>query len=283
MNIYIAEDDLNIVNILRRIINDRNLGNVVGFAMDGISAKKEILELNLDIVLVDLLMPGKDGIHLVKEIKEVKSDIEFIMISQVSSKDMIGKAYQHGVEYYVYKPINALEIENIIRKVSERINLKRAIGQIQRLVKVDDIKPSKVNNNKNDENKIEWKINKIMQRVGIIGEAGSKDIIDVVSYLVKNHKNMNDFTITELLENFTDQTKSMEQRIRRTATVGLINLANLGIEDYMNETFVEYSNGLYSFEQVKIEMDYIRGKGRKRGKVNLKKFLDGMVFYIIED
>ncbi len=71
----------------------------------------------------------------------------------------------------------------------------------------------------------------------------------------------------------------MEQRIRRTATIGMINLANLGIEDYMNEVFTEYSNGLYNFEQIKIEMDYIRGKSSKRGKVNLKKFIDGMVYY----
>ena len=59
------------------------------------------------------------------------------------------------------------------------------------------------------------------------------------------------------------------KRIRRTATAGMINLANIGIEDYMNETFVEYSNGLYNFEQLKTEMDFIRGKTKKRGKVNL--------------
>lgn len=278
MNIYIVEDDMNIINILRKIINDRSLGSVIGFTRDGISGEKEILELNPDIVLVDLLMPGKDGIHLVKEIKALRPNIEFVMISQVSSKDMIGKAYQYGVEYYIYKPINALEIENIIKKVAERIKLERAIGQIQKLVKVEDIEPKKANN---DENRPEEKINKIMQKIGIIGEIGSQDIVDVVSYLIKNSKTMNDFTITELLANFTDQTKSMEQRIRRTAAVGLINLANLGIEDYMNEIFVEYSNGLYSFEQVKVEMDYIRGKVKKRGKVNLKKFIDGMVFYSI--
>lgn len=52
----------------------------------------------------------------------------------------------------------------------------------------------------------------------------------------------------------------------------------LGIEDYMNDVFMEYSNGLYNFEQLKIEMDHIRGKGKSRGKVNLKKFIDGLVY-----
>lgn len=47
----------------------------------------------------------------------------------------------------------------------------------------------------------------------------------------------------------------------------------------MNEIFTEYSNGLYNFEQIKIEMDFIREKSKKRGKVNLKKFIDGIVYY----
>ena len=57
------------------------------------------------------------------------------------------------------------------------------------------------------------------------------------------------------------------------------NLSENMIEDYMNEIFTEYSNGLFNFEQVKIEMDFIRGKSQKRGKVNLKKFIDGIVYY----
>ena len=48
---------------------------------------------------------------------------------------------------------------------------------------------------------------------------------------------MADCTIKELCSKFSDNPKTMEQRISRTATVGMINLANIGIEDYMNEIF----------------------------------------------
>ncbi len=116
MDIYIVEDNMNIINILKKIIRDRELGNVIGFSLDGISGEKEILELNPDIVLVDLLMPGKDGICLINDIKRLKPNIQFIMISQVLSKDMIGKAYECGAEYYINKPINALEIDNVLKK-----------------------------------------------------------------------------------------------------------------------------------------------------------------------
>jgi two-component system response regulator YcbB len=90
---------------------------------------------------------------------------------------------------------------------------------------------------------------------------------------------MSHFTVKELCSHFSDNPKTLEQKIRRTATVGMINIANIGIEDYMNEIFTEYSNGLYNFEQVKIEMDFIRRKSKKRGKINIKKFIDGIVYY----
>jgi YcbB domain. len=91
--------------------------------------------------------------------------------------------------------------------------------------------------------------------------------------LIENQQYKKDFTLKELLKDYDSNTKTVEQRVRRAANVGLINLANLGIEDNLNEVFLEYSNSLYSFEQIKIEMDYIRGKGNKRGKINLKNSL----------
>ncbi|GMG96960.1 response regulator [Tepidimicrobium xylanilyticum] len=273
MKIFIVEDDSNVVKILEKIIIDRNLGDVVGKAYDGISALEDILKLKPDIVLVDLLMPGKDGITLIKEAKSFYSDVQYIMISQVSSKDMIAKAYESGIEYYISKPINAIEVETVIRKVIEKLQMNKKLDLIQNLF-VSDSNVS----NENYDSSIKA-IERVMERIGIIGEAGSRDIITLAKYLIDTDQNMSDLTIKELCNKFTNNPKTMEQRIRRTATVGLINLANLGIEDYMNEIFTEYSNGLYSFEQIKTEMDYIRGKSNKRGKVNIKKFIDGMVYY----
>lgn len=295
MNIVIVEDDINIIRLLEKIIIDRTLGNLIGHATDGILGLKEIQRVIPDIVLVDLLMPGKDGISLVKDIKKLYPQIQFIMISQVSSKDMIGKAYQSGVEYFISKPINAIEVESVIRKVDEKIHINRKLNQIQSLF-IDENSSKQDKNYSQDKsyygiayndqsaekessnNRIE-KIKRVMRVIGIAGEVGSQDILNIIEYLIRTRESIDSLTIGKLCSKFTDQTKTMEQRIRRTAMVGMINLANLGIEDYMNEIFIEYSNGIYNFEQIKIEMDYIRGKSKKRGKVNLKKFIDGLVFY----
>lgn len=274
MRIFIVEDDINVIKILERIIKDRELGTLIGYSEDGLQGLKEVQLLKPDITLVDLFMPGMDGITLVNEAKVNNPDILFIMISQVTSKDLIGKAYESGIEYYIHKPVNAKEVENVIKKVIERIEINRTLNQIKGLLKNDN----PIDNVRKD-NDYDKKIKRVMQRMGIIGETGSDDILKVTKFLLESGKSMSDFTIKELCSNFSDNSKSMEQRIRRTATIGMINLAHLGIEDYMNETFVEYSNGLYNFEQVKKEMDYIRKKVKSRGKVNLKKFIDGMAFY----
>ncbi|QQY79524.1 two-component system response regulator YcbB [Keratinibaculum paraultunense] len=279
MKMYIVEDDDNIINILERIIEDKNLGQIVGKSNDGKKGLEEILLLKPDIVLVDLLMPGMDGISLTRKVKALEPNIQYIMISQVSSKDMIAKAYESGIEYYISKPINAIEVETVIKKVKEKMNMKQKLDTIQSLFS-EESNGHEIKSKEKEEidNYIEG-VKQVMRKIGVAGEVGSQDIIDIAKYLIETNQTTSNFTIKELCSRFTDNPKTMEQRIRRTATVGLINLANIGIEDNINEIFVEYSNGLYNFEQVKIEMDYIRGKTKKRGRVNIKKFLDGIVYY----
>ncbi|MEK6266560.1 MAG: response regulator, partial [Clostridium sp.] len=213
---------------------------------------------------------------IVKTAKTVRPEMQFIMISQVSSKNMIEKAYENGVEFYIQKPINAVEIETIIKRVSEALVTNRTLSQIQKLFNKDT---NILNSNLlKPENEIQI-IKNIMLRVGIMGEVGSKDIIDITVSLIRNNEDIDKYTLRELFNKFTDNPKSMEQRIRRTISIGMNNIANLGIEDYMNEVFVEYSTGLFNFEQVKKEMDYIRKKSSDRGKGNMKKFIDGMISY----
>lgn len=276
MNFFLIDDDISVINILKLIIEDRNLGKVIGYATNGIDGLEDIKELKPDIVMVDLLMPCKDGISVLKSCNEENLKVNFIMLSQVTSKDMIAKAYENGVEFYIQKPINAIEVEKVIKKVIENINMNRTLGKIQDLFSSDT--SLEVKRPKEDTDYIN-KLKNILQKLGIMGEFGSKDIILIVEYLKKHDKNISDYTLRELCSNFTDNPKSMEQRIRRAATTGMINIANLGLEDYMNETFLEYSNGLYNFEQIKKEMDYIRGKSTTHGKINLKKFISGIVFY----
>ena len=131
MRICIVEDDLSVISILEDIVEREGLGTLCGDASEGEADLEQILALDPDIVLIDLLMPGKDGIQVVRELRERHCQAKFIMISQVSSKEMIAKAYTAGVEFFIQKPINLIEVRNVIRTVSTQIENERALKAIR--------------------------------------------------------------------------------------------------------------------------------------------------------
>ncbi len=126
MRILIIDDDINVHKILNKIINHECLGEVINStALNGEIGGFLIEKEKPDIVIVDLLMPDKDGLTLIKEYKNKYPNIKYIMLSQVSSKDMIAKAYENGIEFYISKPINAIEVKSILKKVINNEIMKK--------------------------------------------------------------------------------------------------------------------------------------------------------------
>ena len=277
MSFYFIDDDKNICNILKLIINERGLGVCCGSANNAAEALEDLPSAKPDIVIVDLLMPEMDGISFVKQARKIVPDASYIMLSQVSSKDMIASAYEAGIEFFIQKPINSVEVEAVIKKVSDGLSMKRMVRKMQNIF-LEDTSPATVIVPDNSE-QIENSLRTILTRIGIIGDIGSKDIISIVKYLVDHQDHADSLTVGDLCSRFCDTPKSMEQRIRRTAFNGLVNLAHLGLEDYSNEIFVDYSSTLYNFEQVRREMDFIRGKTDKHGNVRIKQFLNALASY----
>ena len=277
MSFYFIDDDKNICNILKLIVNERGLGVCCGSSNNAAEALEDLPSAKPDIVIVDLLMPEMDGISFVKQARKIVPDASYIMLSQVSSKDMIASAYEAGIEFFIQKPINSVEVEAVIKKISDGLSMKRMVRKMQNIF-MEDTSPATATVPDNSE-QIENSLRTILTRIGIIGDIGSKDIISIVKYLVDHLVNADSLTVSDLCSHFCDTPKSMEQRIRRTAFNGLVNLAHLGLEDYSNEIFVDYSSTLYNFEQVRREMDFIRGKTDKHGNVRIKQFLNALASY----
>ncbi|MGN0331422.1 MAG: response regulator [Lachnospiraceae bacterium] len=282
MKFYFVDDDRNIRNILKIIVTERGLGTVCGSSDNGNDALEDLPFVKPDIVVADLLMPEMDGISFVSKAREIWPDAVYVMLSQVSSKDMISSAYEAGVEFFIQKPINSVEVESVIRKVCEKLSMQRMVKKMQNIFMEDTFSnqaPLASSPSQEQEDLVTSTLRNILQKLGIIGDIGSKDIITVVKYMSEHHELARDITLNELCLQFSDNPKSMEQRIRRTAANGLVNLAHLGLEDYANEIFVEYSGTLYNFEQVRKEMDYIRGKSDKHGNVRIRQFLNALCAY----
>ena len=280
MRIYIIEDDLSVIGILEDIVEGGGLGTICGDTGDGALDLPQILALSPDLILIDLLMPGKDGIQVVRELREMGSEAKFIMISQVSSKEMIAKAYTAGISFFIQKPINLIEVRQVITTVKTQIENERALKTIQRVFAGWDsaAAPRELSPSDSRIKRLKY----ILSQLGMAGEKGSKDILDLCAILLEEGGSASQIPVSTLCTRLPGPPKTIEQRARRAVDRCLSHMASLGLEDYNNEVFLRYATRLFPFQEVRAEMAFQQGKG-PRGKASLKKFLDGLVLLLEED
>lgn len=280
MKIYIIEDDVSVISVLEDIVEENNLGTICGDS-DGEPANlHEILALDPDLILVDLLMPGKDGIQVTRELKEAGCRAKFIMLSQVSDKEMVAKAYIAGVEFFIQKPINLIEVRQVISNVGVQIQNEQALKAIQQ---VFAYREPAANQPQPAFDRQRRRMKAILSQLGMAGEKGSQDIIELCVILLREHTSVSRMGMSNLCARLNDSPRTTEQRARRALEKGLKHIASLGLDDYNNETFVRYSARLFPFQEVRNEMNFQQGKGQIRGKANLKTFLDGLMILAEEE
>jgi two-component system response regulator YcbB len=295
MNYFIVDDTLTIRGMLSNIIEEEGLGTVVGEAADGSEVFAHTLDLlDVDILIIDLLMPIRDGIETVREIAPLFRG-KIIMISQVETKDMISEAYSLGVEHYITKPINRLEVVSVLKKVSEYLLLEKSIHDIQKSLSFLSTHNHIPENNRGKQKQMIPSAKNILLELGIIGKSGDKDLLDLVAFLQQmEEEGIREIPpLKDLYENMVKQrlssdvsvdevrkeVKAVEQRIRRAIQQVLEHLASLGLTDYANPTFEYYSSKLFDYNQVRLKMRELEGKtpnDTSNTRINIKKFIQAL-------
>lgn len=280
----IVDDDAVSRLMLQTIIEKGGLGEVVGTAGSGSEGEKVLLETTPDVVVIDLLMPDQDGIETIIRLKERGFEGKYVMISQIENKEMIGKAYQAGVEFYIQKPINKIEVEAVLSKVNEQWKISRSLREItESLTKLSLLNTGmEVARKKRSAREI---IQPILMDMGIVGDSGSRDLMEIIEYLTRQRKADGIPPLKELYETAARATKvneadvekegkAVEQRIRRTVSAALTNIASIGLTDYSNPKFEHYAPLYFEFQDVRLKMKEIdENEKPEKGKVNIKKFI----------
>ena len=91
--------------------------SVVGMAKDGQQALKLCGMLKPDIVTLDILMSGMDGLTALKSLKKEAPEVKVIMVTALGQKEKQEKAFNFGASGYIRKPFKQKEIVDEIRKV----------------------------------------------------------------------------------------------------------------------------------------------------------------------
>lgn len=86
-------------------------------AENGNVAVDLVRENHIDLIFMDIVMPYKDGIEALKEIKEMKPNTKVVMASSVGTNENLKIAIKNGAYDFVQKPITLEAVVNIIEKV----------------------------------------------------------------------------------------------------------------------------------------------------------------------
>lgn len=281
----IIDDDINIRKMLGIIIKKNNLGRVICELESGEHAAQEILFYNPNIVLIDLLLPVKDGIEILSSTISMGYKGKFIMISQVEDKVLISRAYENGIKFFISKPINNIEVVKVIKGVCENIDLENSLN----LIKDALSSLNAGNSNRIEQLDVDKRITNIFTDIGIsavIGNIDLKKIIYKILDLKRKNPSVN-YSLQNIYEeivredsgeeNIIANKKALEQRVRRTIQKAFLTLAELGCEDYSNSVFMEYSTLLFDFKQIRQEIRHINNSKEEPGKISIKKFIEGTI------
>jgi response regulator RpfG family c-di-GMP phosphodiesterase len=99
-------------------------------AENGQEALNFIGQENVDLVTLDLKMPGLSGIDVLREIKKVQTDVEVIVITGYGTLTNAVEAFRYGAVDFIFKPFNVAEIVSIVKKSVERRNFNLAIKNL---------------------------------------------------------------------------------------------------------------------------------------------------------
>ncbi|MCQ9206218.1 MAG: response regulator [Omnitrophica bacterium] len=113
--ILIVDDERVIRDLLERLL--KGSGHEAISAEDGETALNLIKTENFDLILLDLKLPGIDGVKILKEIKKLNKKLTVILISAYLTDDIIKQTSELGVVDYVKKPFDIYRVKNQIKKV----------------------------------------------------------------------------------------------------------------------------------------------------------------------
>ena len=277
MRYYVLDDNLATAKSLVNIIRVKNIGEVCGYALDPQDALEDIPRARPDIVLVDLLMDGMDGITFVQTVRERNPEICFVMVSKVTDKDMIAQAYEAGVEFFVSKPVNIVEIERVLTNVAEKLRMKGIVDNIRGMFEApssDTKSTTPIPESRNSSHDLDI----LFSKLGMLGEKGTSDIRALFRYMEDHQIGYSRDVLDSVAGDLNETPKNVEQRIRRAMKKGLNNAAHIGLDDFSNETFAVYADYVFDFKTLKDEMNGIE-TGTSGGRVSISKFMDGLLLY----
>ena len=137
IRVLMIDDNQNLVDMVKEYFENHNRIDVVLSCKDGEEGLDTIINKGdeYDIILLDLVMPKKDGLYVLDELNKRGLEKNIIVETSYNEPKVIRKVSEYGVSYYILKPFDLTDLENRILEVfndmgNKSINLYHSNLQI---------------------------------------------------------------------------------------------------------------------------------------------------------
>lgn len=120
LSVLIVDDNDMMRAILRSMLRGDEY-EIVGEARNGVQAVEAAERLRPAIVCMDVLMPEKNGLVAMAEIRNAQPTTEFIVITGSADPETVQEAIHHGATGFIVKPFNAARVLDAMKKAAARI------------------------------------------------------------------------------------------------------------------------------------------------------------------
>ena len=171
--VFLLDDEELIVTVLSKALKKEGYEIQAETETDDIMEK--IKSLNPDLLLMDIRMPDRDGIDILKEIKGAGLTTQVVMLTADDTADTAVKAMKLGAADYLTKPFNTDEVKIVIRNIMEKENLKEEVDYLRKAY--SEVIDSEMIGESSVIKELEEKIKKIAQarvyNILVTGESGT--------------------------------------------------------------------------------------------------------------
>lgn len=117
MKVLIVDDNGGTRSMIK-IILERIGHEVVGEAGDGDGAIKAFTELRPDLVLLDIIMPGKSGIEVLQDIRKIDPKAKVVLVTAVDQDEVSKDLYSKGAAAIIFKPFGYDDFEKTLKGIA---------------------------------------------------------------------------------------------------------------------------------------------------------------------
>ena len=227
MKVMIVDDNAEFVKLLALFINSQQDMEVVATLNDGNSVVAKVKELKPDILLLDIIMPERDGLAVLEDLDEatLEKKPHIVVMSAIGQEKITGKAMSLGATYYVIKPF---DLDTLVGRIRELGTVTNAFYE-SKGNKYVSTKNIKVNGEP-----VEVKITNLIHDLGVPAHIkGYQYLREAILMAVNNEEIINAVTksLYPLLAKKYETTPSRVERAIRHAIEVAWNRGEIAVHD----------------------------------------------------